>query len=79
MSQTRTENIKEFLQKIKSANAQDERNQRLARLSEQAHTGVKEFLKTVEPMNLGRLRLEVKKHLANEMTAIDRTVGEMLA
>ncbi len=59
--------------------AEDERHLQLARLSEACHTRAKEFLQTVEPMNLGRLRLEVKKYLKDEMTAIDAIVGEMLA
>ena len=57
----------------------DERHLALARLSEQAHTRAKEFLQTAQPMNLGRLRLAVKSHLKDEMTAIDEIVGEMLA
>ncbi len=58
--------------------ADDERHLRLARLSESCHDKAKEFLQKVEPMNLGRLRLEVKKYLKDEMTAIDAIVGDML-
>ncbi|MCY7346252.1 MAG: hypothetical protein LH614_08550 [Pyrinomonadaceae bacterium] len=51
----------------------------MACLNESCHKQAKKFLKIVEPLNLGRMRLEVKKHLAEEMTAIDAIVGEMLA
>ena len=59
--------------------ASDKQHLQLARLSETCHEKAKEFMKTVEPMNLGRLRLAVKQHLKDEMTAIDEIVGAMLA
>lgn len=59
--------------------ASDERHSQLARLSETCHQRAKEFTPTAEPSNLGRLRLAVKQHLKDEMTAIDALVGQMLA
>ncbi|MGI8470447.1 MAG: Eco57I restriction-modification methylase domain-containing protein [Pyrinomonadaceae bacterium] len=59
--------------------ASDSRHLQLARLSETCHRQAREFLQTVAPMNLGRLRLAVKEYLKDEMTAIDEIVSQLLA
>lgn len=57
---------------------------KLAALSEQAHTKAKTYVKTNIPkqelsaVHLGRYRMEIKKHLEEEMEEIDELVGEMI-
>ncbi len=65
----------------------DEKNKahlRIAELSEAAHKTVSTFLKTidttkkVEGLQLGKIRLDIKKHLAKEMKEIDELVKEII-
>lgn len=63
----------------------NETHLRLARLSETAHIKAVEFLRQtapnadLSPHELGRLRLDVKDFLADEMTQIDKLVQELIS
>lgn len=56
----------------------------LARLSKAAHEKVRQFLAPIPPSqkvegtHLGRLRLEIKKHLEQEMIEMDRVVKKLM-
>ncbi|MBP9188444.1 MAG: N-6 DNA methylase [Chitinophagales bacterium] len=58
----------------------DEKHLRLAELSQEAHKEVASYLKgidktkKVEGLTLGKLRLDIKKHLSKEMKEIDKIV-----
>lgn len=60
-------------------------HKRLAQLSQQAHEKVKKYLiayppqQTLSPIFLGRLRMEIKKHVKLEMDAIDDLVQDLLS
>lgn len=65
----------------------DEKNEKhlqLADLSKDAHQKVAEFLKgmdttkKIEGIHLGKIRLDIKKHLAKEMKAIDKIVKQII-
>ena len=62
----------------------DETHLRLAELSQAAHAKASAFLKAsppqhdLTPMRLGRLRLDIKKHLHNEMRDIDALVEKLI-
>jgi len=65
----------------------DENNEihlKLAELSKTAHQKVKKFLEDNPPQKeltatrLGKLRLDIKKHLATEMKEIDRLVKKVV-
>ena len=57
---------------------------KLALLSEQAHKKAKEYIAANLPkqelsaIHLGRYRMEIKKHLKEEMEKIDELVGEVI-
>lgn len=57
---------------------------KLAELSEEAHQKAKEYLEANPPQqelsahHLGKLRLEIKKHLANEIKEIDKLVKKVV-
>lgn len=61
-------------------NEKDAKHKKLAKLSEAAHTKVSKFLETIDKtkkvqgLNLGKLRLEIKKHLTKELEEIDEIV-----
>lgn len=62
----------------------DEQHLQLAELSKQAHQKAKEYIEANPPKNsltpnrLGRLRVEIKKHLSKEMKEIDRIVKKLI-
>ncbi len=62
----------------------DEQHLQLAELSKQAHQKAKKYLEANPPKNsltanrLGRLRVEIKKHLSKEMKEIDRIVKKLI-
>lgn len=62
----------------------DENHLELAELSKAAHTKASAFLAAnppqhdLTPMRLGRLRLDIKKHLTNEMREIDALVEKLI-
>ncbi len=64
--------------------AGDETHRQLAALSEKAHDKAKEYLavnpppEDLTPMRLGRLRLDIKRHLTDEMQAIDNLVEKLI-
>jgi len=65
-------------------NEKNKQHLQLAQLSEQAHTKAKEYLIANPPKQelsaifLGRLRVEIKKHLKNEMREIDEVVKSLI-
>lgn len=65
-------------------NEKSEVHKQLAELSEQAHEKAKAFLAANPPKQelsaifLGRLRVEIKKHLREEMEGIDELVKEVV-
>lgn len=62
----------------------DNQHLQLAELSKQAHQKAKAYIETNPPKQsltanrLGRLRVEIKKHLAKEMKEIDRIVKKLI-
>jgi hypothetical protein len=64
--------------------AGEETHRRLAELSATAHEKAKEYLKEnpptgdLTPTRLGRLRLDIKRHLTDEMQAIDNLVEKLI-
>ncbi|MEK6615449.1 MAG: N-6 DNA methylase [Bacteroidota bacterium] len=62
----------------------DLKHLRIAELSETAHKTVSTFLKTidktkkVEGLRLGKIRLDIKKHLSKEMKEIDKIVKQII-
>lgn len=65
-------------------NEKNKQHLQLAQLSEQAHTKAKQYLITHPPKQaltaifLGRLRVEIKKHLKEEMEKIDEVVKGLI-
>ena len=65
-------------------NSNDETHIQLSELSKKAHKSVSIFLKGVdsdknlEGVLLGKIRLEIKKYLSNEMKAIDKLVKQII-
>ena len=59
-------------------------HQQLAALSQTAHTKASAYIAANPPqqqlsaMHLGKLRVAIKKHLANEMNEIDVLVGKVI-
>ena len=57
---------------------------KLAELSEKAHAKAKEYLEMnppqedLTPMRLGKLRLDIKRYLTDEMQAIDNLVEKII-
>lgn len=64
--------------------ASDAAHLKLAGLSERAHIEAKEYLEAnppagdLTPVKLGRLRLDIKRHLTDEMQAIDELVEKLI-
>ncbi|HSK70379.1 MAG TPA: hypothetical protein VK892_01700, partial [Pyrinomonadaceae bacterium] len=64
--------------------ASDAAHLKLAGLSERAHIKAKEYLEAnppagdLTPVKLGRLRLDIKRHLTDEMQAIDELVEKLI-
>lgn len=64
--------------------AGEEAHRTLARLSETAHEKASAYLAAnppqndLTPMRLGRLRLDIKRHLTDEMRDIDRLVERII-
>ena len=62
----------------------DEKHLSIAELSKTAHETVAAFLKTidktkkVEGLQLGKIRLDIKKHLTKEMKEIDKLVKQII-
>lgn len=62
----------------------DEQHLQLAELSKQAHQKAKEYIEANPPKNsltanrLGRIRVEIKKHLSKEMKEIDKIVKKLI-
>lgn len=62
----------------------EKKHLRIAELSEAAHKTVSTFLETLNPdkkvegLQLGRIRLEIKKHLSKEMKEIDDLVKQII-
>lgn len=62
----------------------DQKHLRIAELSEAAHQTVSTFLETINPnkkvegLQLGKIRLEIKKHLSKEMKEIDDLVKQII-
>ena len=65
-------------------NEKNKNQLKLALLSEQAHAKAKAYIEANLPkhelsaVHLGRYRVEIKKHLKEEMEDIDRLVGEII-
>jgi type I restriction-modification system DNA methylase subunit len=65
-------------------NEEDEQHKRLAELSQTAHQKAAQYLKDNPPQEeltatrLGRLRVEIKKHLSAEMKEIDKIVKKII-
>lgn len=65
-------------------NEEDETHMRLAELGKAAHERAAQYLKENPPqkeliaIHLGRLRVEIKKHLSAEMKKIDKIVKKMI-
>ncbi len=61
-------------------NEKDAKHKKLAKLSEDAHRKASEYLKTIDKakkiqgLSLGKLRLDIKKHLEKELKEIDEIV-----
>lgn len=64
--------------------AGNEKHMRLAELSETAHEKANEYLldnlpeRDLSPRRLGNIRLKIKEHLTDELTAIDKIVEELI-
>lgn len=63
---------------------QNKMHLQLAKLSEEAHNKVSQFLKGINPdqkiegIHLGKVRLDIKKHLSKEMEEIDKLVKQII-
>ena len=70
-----------FYPKFDEAN---EMHQQLTALSQTAHEKASQYIKDNPPqqelsaIHLGRLRMQIKKHLANEMKEIDKLVKKLI-
>jgi hypothetical protein len=62
----------------------DEQHLQLAELSKQAHQKAKKYIEANSPQQsltanrLGRLRIEIKKHLSKEMKEMDKIVKKLI-
>ncbi|MGI9036283.1 MAG: hypothetical protein ACR2GD_09625, partial [Pyrinomonadaceae bacterium] len=65
-------------------NKTDEKHLRLAEISRKCHDKAQEFLRlnppasNLAPIKLGRIRLDIKKYLADEMKQIDSLVAKLI-
>ena len=88
---TKKEAFKDLLNRLYAGNAKTEKfneknktHLKLAASSEKAHKKAKKYITANLPkqelsaIHLGRYRMEIKKHLKEEMEGIDELVGEVI-